>query len=350
MLLLNFICKKAYLICIVTVTTVLCGFNLQAQDIHFSQFYASPLTLNPALTGNLNGSYRVTAIYRNQYASIPAPYNTFAVSGDMSVLRGMLKGDHAGIGIVALNDVAGDGNLSNTSVFLSAAYHKGLDRFKTQNISIGIQGGFTQKSVDFDKLVFPNQIGEGGPDLTVPNGEAVQDPNFSYFDFNVGAMYTGRINEGISGYGGVAFHHFAQPKESFLGSDNRLGSRIVAHAGGEIFLNGNISLLPSGIYMSQTGASELNIGSAVGYNFIEGSQNGSRAAVFLGVWYRIPHEVIFVGGIDYKDLRFGISYDLTVSDLNLANNGQGGFEVSVGYIGKLFDTKRRAPLMYCPRF
>jgi len=240
--------------------------NVQAQDIHFSQFYASPLTLNPALTGNLNGSYRLTAIYRNQYATIPAPYNTFAVSADMSVLRGMLRGDHAGIGIMAYNDVAGDGNLSNTTVLLSAAYHKSLDRFKAHNISVGIQGGFTQKSVDFNKLIFPSQITESGPDPDIINGEAIQNNNFSYFDFNVGAMYTGKVAEGISGYGGVAMHHFGQPKESFLGSDNRLGSRLVLHAGGEIFINEIFSLLPSAIFMQQTGARELNIGTALGYN------------------------------------------------------------------------------------
>lgn len=324
--------------------------DVQAQDIHFSQFYASPLTLNPAMTGNLNGSYRLTAIYRNQYANIPAPYNTFAVSGDMSVLRGMLRGDHAGVGIVAYNDKAGDGPLTNTTVLLSAAYHKSMDRFKAHNVSVGIQGGFTQKNVNFENLVFPNQIDDSGPNLFAPNGEPIQDPTFTYFDFNVGAMYTGKITEGISGYGGLSFHHFGQPKESFLGSDNRLGSRLVAHGGGEIFINETFSLLPSAIFMQQTEARELNIGTAVGYNFLEDSKTGQRTALFLGVWYRIPHEIIFVGGIDYKDLRFGISYDLTVSDLRIANAGQGGFEISVGYIGKLFEAKKRAPMMYCPRF
>jgi len=102
--------------------------------------------------------------------------------------------------------------------------------------------------------------------------------------------------------------------------------------------------------MQQTGARELNVGTAVGYNFLEDSRTGQRTALFGGVWYRIPHEIIFVGGVDYKDLRFGISYDLTVSDLRVANASQGGFEISVGYVGKLFEARKRAPMMYCPRF
>lgn len=333
------------------VFTVCITLNVFSQDIHFSQFYASPLTLNPAMTGNLNGNYRLTAIYRNQYATIPAPYNTFAISGDMSILRNSLGGDHAGVGIMAYNDVAGDGNLSNTSVFVSTAYHKGLDRFKRHNISIGIQGGFTQKSLNFDNLYFASQLTDDGFNTNLPNGEfLVGNQSFSYFDFNLGAMYTGRLVEGVSGYGGVSFHHFGQPKESFLGTDNRLGSRLVLHGGGEIFITNSLSVSPSAIYMQQTGAQELVLGSAVGYHFLNNGQTGKRTSLFAGLWYRIPHEIIFVGGIDFKDLRFGISYDLTVSDLSNANAYQGGFEISLAYIGTLFETRRKAPLMYCPRF
>lgn len=335
---------------IAVIFAVCFSLNVFSQDIHFSQFYASPLTLNPAMTGNLNGNYRLTAIYRNQYATIPAPYNTFAVSADMSILRNSLGGDHAGVGISAYNDVAGDGDLSNTSIFVSAAYHKGFDRFKRHNISVGIQTGFTQKSLQFQQLEFGTQLTDNGFDPLLPNGEPVQDQSFGYFDVNIGAMYTGRFVEGISGYGGVTFHHFAQPKESFLGTDNRLGSRIVLHGGGEIFINNSLSVSPSAIFMQQTGARELTIGSAVSYHFLNGSQNGKRTSLFTGIWSRVWHEVIFVGGIDFKDLRFGISYDLTVSDLRNANAFQGGFEVSLAYIGSLFETRRKAPLMYCPRF
>jgi len=335
----------------IVILSVCFSLNALCQDIHFSQFYASPLTLNPAMTGNLNGNYRLTAIYRNQYATIPAPYNTFGVSGDMSILRNSLGGDHAGIGITAFNDVAGDGNLSNTSVFLSAAYHKGLDRFKRHNFSVGIQGGFTQRSLDFSKLYFGNQLGdEGFNPALYPSYEPVEDQSFGYFDFNIGAMYTGRLVEGISGYGGVSFFHFAQPEESFLGTENRLASRLVLHGGGEVFFNNTFSISPSGIYMQQAGAKELTLGSAVSYHFLNAGQNGKRTSLFSGLWYRIPHEIIFVGGIDFKDIRFGLSYDLTISDLSNANAYQGGFEVSLAYIGSLFETKRKAPLMYCPRF
>ena len=44
--------------------------KLMAQiDPHFSQYYAYPLWLNPALTGVINGDSRVNANYKNQYSN-----------------------------------------------------------------------------------------------------------------------------------------------------------------------------------------------------------------------------------------------------------------------------------------
>lgn len=342
-------CKKIW---IITIWLCVVGiFGVNAQDIHFSQFYASPLTLNPALTGSLNGSYRITAIYRNQYASIPAPYETIGASFDMPVLRTALGSDHVGLGLQLYNDRAGDGDLQNMSILGSVAYHKSLDRFQKYFVSAGIQGGYVQKSLNFPALCFGNQI---DPDLgcnpAIANGEPVQDQNFDYFDFNAGLVFTGRFTDEFSMYAGGAFHHFTQPLESFLGSDNRIGSRIVGHAGGEIFLNKQVSLSPSAIFMTQTGATELNLGTAVGYHFLQNSRSKTRTAMYGGLYYRIPHELIFVGSIDYQNFRFGMSYDLTISNLSNANANQGGFEVSVQYIGSLFDAKRKYPLLYCPRF
>ena len=67
--------------------------DISAQDIHFSMFYASPITLNPALTGVFDGTYRVAAIYRNQWQSVSTPYNTFAASFDIKLLQDKLKNE-----------------------------------------------------------------------------------------------------------------------------------------------------------------------------------------------------------------------------------------------------------------
>ncbi len=341
--------SKLILLALVAMLTI-CS-DIKAQDIHFSQFYASPLTLNPALTGNLNGSYRFTAIYRNQYAQVPVPYETVGASFDMPALRTALKSDHVGLGLQIFNDRSGDGNLNNVSILGSVAYHKSLDRWQKYYVSLGIQGGYTQYSINFANLIFPNQITDGGPDPSIANGEPVQAQTFDYFDFNTGLLFSGNVSDNVSFYAGGAFYHFTQPIQTFLGSDNRLSSRYVVHAGSEIFVNKQVSISPSALFMTQASVTEVNVGAALGYHFLQNSRNSPRTALYVGGWFRVPHEIIFMGGLDYKNFRFGISYDLAATTgLKDPTEFQGGFEVAMQYIGSLFDPKRKYPLLYCPRF
>ena len=87
-------------------------FEIQAQDRLFSQFYASPLTLNPALTGAFEGKFRVSSIYRDQWRkALDEPYQTFSSALDLRWRMGKEKSrlkDHASVGVMFFQDkVAG---------------------------------------------------------------------------------------------------------------------------------------------------------------------------------------------------------------------------------------------------
>ena len=86
---------------------VLGAMSLNAQDIHFSQFYLSPLNLNPAMTGVMNCNVRLVANYRNQWASVlkSNAFNTYSVSYDQRVPVG--RYDYFGIGGSFWGDKAG---------------------------------------------------------------------------------------------------------------------------------------------------------------------------------------------------------------------------------------------------
>jgi len=324
--------------------------SLSAQDIHWSQFYSAPLSLNPASTGSLNGSYRVTANFRTQYTSLPVPYTTFGVSFDAPILRGRIGNDYVGVGLYLMNDQAGDGQLNNITGMGSVAYHKSLDRWNNFMISAGLQGGFVQKSLDFVKLLFQNQYTDSGFDPAIANGEPIQDNLLRYFDFNGGLMFTGRFSETISAYAGGSYYHFTEPLETFLGSSNTLSSRITGHAGAEFFVNKYFSINPSALYMTQSGAQNIVVGSAFGYHLYNMSRSRNSASVYGGAWYRIGDALVIMGGIDYSDFRFGLSYDLTTSSLANYNSGQGAFELALTYIGKMNSPNKKYPLLYCPRF
>ena len=92
-----------------------------SQDIHFSQFYNTPLLLNPGLTGASNADLRAIVNYKDQWRIIGSPYKTFAFSYDMALLKEKFKNSFLGAGICAFNDKAGDTELGLTQIALSVA-------------------------------------------------------------------------------------------------------------------------------------------------------------------------------------------------------------------------------------
>jgi type IX secretion system PorP/SprF family membrane protein len=110
-----------------------------AQDLHFSQFFTSPISLNPAKTGLFNGDWRIGANYKNQWYNIPITYNTASVFADAAFgekRNSFLK--KAGAGIYLAQDGAGDGNLATTKIQLSGAYHQVLDYNEMYYLSGGL--------------------------------------------------------------------------------------------------------------------------------------------------------------------------------------------------------------------
>lgn len=335
--------------------------TIQAQDIHFSQFYSQPLLLNPAMTGNLSEHYRVALTYRNQWASIPAPYSTVAAAIDASLLGCQLGSDHVGVGFAFYNDRSGDGILNDLSAMLSAAYHKGLTSDRRYMLSAGLQAAIKQKSINIQNLFFENQINSNLVfDGTLPNGEPFQSNRFSYFDLAGGAVLSGSPTDRANFYVGGAYYHFTKPKETFLVEEvlnvepNLLDGRMVFHGGGSFMLGDQFSISPSALYMNQSASQEIIFGTAFGMNFTQGSRyrrtnSEDNTSLYIGSWYRWEDAIIFMMGVDFKGFRFGFSYDINISPLKQASNSQGGIELALSFAGRMAECKRRAPV-YCPRF
>lgn len=315
---------------------------LSAQDIHFSQFNASPLTLNPALTGKLECTYRATINYRNQWNSIPAPYETYSAAFDAALLKNKLKGSAIGIGVIAFNDRSGDGNLSHMNAGLNLAYHQQLA--EGHFLSVGFQGAYIQKSINTLQLIFGNQIGPGGIIQGANSGENFTGP-INYIDLNVGMHWSSVISDNFAFNLGGAYYHLLEPTESFLGDQsNTLPARYVGHGGFSVTLGTDWSMSPSVLYMRQAAAQQINVGSSFGYHMDE-------AALYFGAWHRRAggngDAMIALLGLEFSSLLFGFSYDITMSDLLEANKGQGGFELSLSYNGCI-EAKRK--ITHCPKF
>src|SRR3981081_2904220 len=162
--------------------------SVQAQDPNFSQFFVSPLTLNPALTGKFNGNVRVAGNYRDQWPAISKAFITSTISIDAPVLTGRISPDDIwGVGVMAMTDKTANGILNSNYLSVSTAYHKGLDEDGRQQLGFGFQGSYATKRLDGSQLKFERELDLNG-NWTLPSDEPIagRTVNISYFDFNAG--------------------------------------------------------------------------------------------------------------------------------------------------------------------
>lgn len=308
-------------------------FNSFAQDIHFSQFYVSPLTLNPANTGLFKGKYRGAVNYRSQWSSvIPNPYTTMSGSLDMVMKN---KFANFGVGIMLFNDKSGAGALTINNIMVSFAAHK---KFGKHQLSLGVQAGIVQKSIDYSELTFNNQYTSNAEfDPTSSSNENNVNTSFSYPDFEGGLLWLFTPSKQLNIYLGYATFHLTQPTETFYdATKNKLNSRSVFHGGGTYKLNKKIGVDPHFIFMSQSKAQEFLLGTDLSYHL--GKASKADAILYVGAWYRDSFKnkttdafIPTVAG-QYKNVRLGISYDVNVSSLKTASKAKGGFEISLIYI------------------
>ncbi len=302
-----------------------------AQDPHFSQFFASPLTLNPAFTGKFEGTLRIAGNYRNQWPTFGNVYTTSTLSVDFDILKNKLPDyDTWGIGILALTDKAGGGVLTNNYLGLSTAYHKSLDEDGFSQLSIGFQGTYGQKSLDKNKLYFEDQLTPFGFTGVTQETFTSDNLNINYLEVNAGLLYSLSTDKTNNFYVGASLYHINRPSESFQGANWNIATRTTISAGGFFPVSDILTLHTSGIYQYQDKASETVVGGALAASLDKVSPQ--PANVYAGLWYRLNDAVIPYIGLEFSGLRIGATYDINVSSLNAGAQSRGGMELSLIYV------------------
>lgn len=323
----------------------LCAASIKAQDPHFSQFFASPLTLNPAFTGKFDGTWRLAANHRDQWPSIPKAYVTTSASFDFPILRKRIpESDVFGVGISGVTDASANNQLKLNYGSLSLSYHKALDEDGYNTIGAGFQGTYSSMSLDVSKLTFESMLTQNGfTDLSrrevLTNGN-----NQSYFDVNAGLLYSGSTNGENNYYIGASMYHINRPKVSFKDKNWYMSGRVTIHAGGTFYLSDVVSLSTSAIHQIQNKASETTIGAALGLNANNDMDNPTN--VYIGSWIRFNDAIIPYIGLEFAGMRIGASYDVNVSSLKAATGNRGGSEISLIYIKRPVESKG----IPCPKF
>jgi type IX secretion system PorP/SprF family membrane protein len=327
----------------------------KAQDPHFSQFFASPLTLNPAFTGKFDGQFRLAANYRNQWPSIPNAYITESGSADFSILRSKMGNNVLGLGFSGLSDQSGNGALKLNYGSLSLSYHKSLDDQGYNTIGAGFQGTYSSVGIDKSKLTFQDQLSSTG--FTLPTGETFTNgTNKNYLDVAAGLLYSGSTDGVNNFYAGVSMYHINKPNTGFYVSASpgfkpsgwNLQQRTTANAGGSTPISQTLTLSAAGIFQIQNNSTETVLGGALSANVNKAADDDGTGDVnvYLGSWVRLGDAIIPYMALEFSGLRIGASYDINTSRLNKATLGQGGMEISLIYIDKS-PTESPVP---CPKF
>lgn len=334
--------------------------QLQSQDRLFSQFYASPLTLNPALTGAFEGKFRVSSIYRDQWRSVmEQPYATFSSALDLRWRMGKTSAkyhDNAAVGVVFYQDKAGALNLSTTKIAISAAYHKALDIRNTQFVSLGFQAGIVQRNVNFGNITFEDQF-NGTTGYSDPTGERLPENNFAFADYSVGLNYVFAPKASkLRVFAGGAMHHFAQPSVSFYHKsdeettvpDNQLETRYSGQLSVQVPIMDGMSFLPRAIFDKQGESMKLDAGGNLRFSL----SDFRSVSLHLGAYARPVANVdqnirldamVALVGIEFNNVLIGTSYDFYLGPTT--NFNRGTFEISLAYLGEYEDD-----LILCPKF
>ena len=352
-------------------TAALVAVSTSAQDIHFSQYNMSPMTLNPANIGNFEGTVRIGGIYRGQWASVignKGQYKTPSLWVDAPIITGFRKRDWVGVGLVFFSDKAGAGGLTHTAAKLGASYHLALDKKGNAYLTIGAQYGQAGRNLNPANLRFEEGFLNPTPSGEYNSGAQVDflnanEAKSNWSDIDGGVVLRAKLNKRMDMSIGYAMYHIARGNYGLVTSGGGTGTSTGSGGGGSndeiarrsvvtglfnIKLTEKLTVGPSFIYQTMSGADEISLQALGAYQF-----NAEKDIdLNFGLGYRLSGgDAIYpMLGARYKNLRVGLAYDVNISDLNSVSNYRGGFELAANYIVKIYKPAKIKTRVICPRF
>ncbi len=318
------------------------------QDVHFSQYTAAPLELNPANAGLIKGRFRVGLNSKRQWSSVTKPYQNIAAYFDMQALRRKYRKDALGIGVLLNADIAGDSKYSTINTGFAITYIKSLSYKNNNFISIGVMPGIIQQSIDYTALYYDNQYNGNYYDPAIDPGEQYGRKSFVNFDFAAGVHWFYQYNKTSLFSAGYSTSHITRPKVGYMNNDDiRLNMKHTVYGGARFAVSPDVDMLPSAMFCYQEPYMEILFGAMLKYN--RSKNYSDNTSLNFGLFGRYADALIVVAGLDYKNINFGVSYDVNLSRLRPASQVRGGLEFSISYT---YDKNkyRRIREIPCPIF
>ncbi|MBK9106997.1 MAG: PorP/SprF family type IX secretion system membrane protein [Saprospiraceae bacterium] len=336
--------------CLFFISLGLCiAFKANAQDLHFTQFEFTPVLMNPGQTGNFNGTYRISGLYRDQSVSpsgFTADFKTPYITIDVNFGFAFRKKDWTSLGVSLFDDRSGDINIGKGGFLASGAYHFALGG---GDLALGAQfGSISFSTKNPEKAIFYDQLQTGSG--SSQDLQKLQQGKGSYNDLSAGLVLTTPLSvKKHSLKMGFALNHLNKPTVSVLGSGgDKLGMLLNVHGSLQYHYNEKIDFIPT-VYFRSLEKNKETIGQCmVSYLFnVE-----KKVRLNAGLGYRFGDAIQIMAGMDYGKIKAQIGYDQTIGDLKDAKDpaGFGALEIGISYTGAIIKKPNPKPKVFCPRF
>lgn len=312
---------------------ILENFNVVGQDLHYSQFYNSPLNINPALTGVFNGDHRVTLSMRDQWRFVPVPWFTFSGAYDRQLSFDRNEKHFLGIGAMFNYDRQGDSKLNLTTLNASAAYHRILSR--NHILSGGIQLGLSTRGFNTETLTWDKQWDGDAFNAALPTGELFD--NFSrvfFVETALGLNYRYQLSSRTHVDVGAAATHLIEPNVAFYdGDESTLPRRYSLSAVGNVKIIDQLDIQLQ-IMQQFQGPYDETVFGGLGKIYIS-EKRGKEFQLHLGAGYRTAKSLFPIIALQFNQYYASLSYDFDTNAFNrIVGSNRGGPEMHFRYIIK----------------
>jgi len=317
----------------------------KGQDPSFSQFFASPLNVNPALTANTTADWRLISNLRNQWLAKTSSYTTGTVSYERKLFQNKMEGteekNRFALGGMMMYDRAMYGAVNNNYASFNMSYNVLLSDYPvTHRLGTGVGFIYGDRRVDYSALTFEEQFTGVDFNANLPTGEFSLNNMKPYLSISVGLLYsmnTERNNLDI----GISTFHVNRPKQTFIEDEKQfLARRNVIHANFETFINDYLVLNLNSIYQEQSKASYFSAGGGFGYYM----QTNEEILINGGLWLWSNKAVFPYLGVSFNRYQVGMTFDVPTKIVQSELIRQNAFEFSIVIKGE----RRTSNFVPCP--
>lgn len=322
-------------------------FPLTAQDKLFTQNYAHPVDINPALAGAIDGRYRISLAYRDQWRSIvESPFTTMGLYGDIKIITNDQSDDYFGAGFALVSDRTALYNVNQNILSLYGSYHKALNADQKQFLSAGLSMGIAQRNINYENIYFNDQF-NGLDQYSLGTAEILPSNNFAFIDLGLGVTYMSGLSDYSSMTFGVSMDHLGGSSISFYKHsieqdieypDSKINQKLTAFLSMELASNEFIALLPRIMWQSEGPYKMISAAALVKFDI----NNYDNQAFHLGGGVRLnntstdgmkPSALYLMAAYEMNGLQVGLSHDISTTSLSSQAPGRGAFELSISFTG-----------------